>query len=763
MESSLKTFFALGVFLVAVISGVFLLLAFYEEGSRSSMSRWVRVVAKPWNFTAAQIGGFGWFQLALVSALSLFLEMLMIRWVSSEISVLAYFKNVVLISSFLGFGLGYYFCRRTINLLALVFPLCLLVFLLRLPWTALRVAIGQVPYFIALTSDFELLGGPRLSLGLFASLSAIVLLAFLFALVSFIFIPLGQIVGSSIESAPDGILAYTVNVIASLAGIILYTVLCFWYQPPAVWFALSGVMLAVLLRRVRVLAWTSVAAFLICIGLVSIGPRPPVRELWSPYQKILLTPLPADHPIEYQLKTNGEWYQKIINLSPGFVAAHPELFREVPVAANAYNLPYRFYPNPASVLVLGAGTGNDVAAAVRNGAGRVVAVEIDPLILDLGRKLHFEHPYDSPRVHVVLDDARSYIQNSHDQFDLIIFSLLDSHTDASYYSNIRTDNYVYTLEAFQSAKRLLKPDGVFIVKFWVTTPWIAGRLYRLVSTVFDQTPVDMNALRSDYNTPGRFFIAGSTERIQRVMNDPTLPSYLSPNEKMEESKVQITTDDWPYFYQRERGIPLSLKLLCIALVGFCWLALKRTGVDLSALPWHFFFLGAGFMLLEAQIVSKMALLFGTTWLVNSIVVGGLLLLIAGANLLVRSIPGVPYGIAYAGILVSLGVAYFVPLDNFFLPNIWTKALVATVVLCLPVFFAGIVFIRSFEAAKFAGKALGANLFGALIGGLLESMSLWTGIRSLVLLAAILYGASYLCLVLEKGTAVAKAAAGVSSA
>jgi hypothetical protein len=191
----LQASLAFGVFLTVVMSGVFLLLALYEQGSPSRLSHWVRVVARPWNFTPAQAGGFGWVQLALASMLSLFLEMLMIRWVSSEIPVFAYFKNVVLISSFLGFGLGYYFCRRSINLLALVFPLCLLVTLLRLPWPALQSAIQQVPYFIALTPDFHLLGGPDVSKGLFASLIAIVLLAFLFALVSFIFVPLGQIVG----------------------------------------------------------------------------------------------------------------------------------------------------------------------------------------------------------------------------------------------------------------------------------------------------------------------------------------------------------------------------------------------------------------------------------------------------------------------------------------------------------------------------------------------------------------------------------------
>src|SRR5207248_3922945 len=175
------------------------------------------------------------------------------------------------------------------------------------------------------------------------------------------------------------------------------------------------------------------------------------------YQKITITPVrESNQIISYELNTNDDWHQQIFDLSPKFVEQHPRLFKDVSVEWNAYNLPYHFYPSPPSVLVLGAGTGNDVAAAVRNGAGHVVAVEIDPLILRLGRELHFEHPYDSPRVETVLDDARSYIQNSQQQFDMIVFSLLDSHTNVGYYSNIRTDNYVYTLEALQSAKRLLK-------------------------------------------------------------------------------------------------------------------------------------------------------------------------------------------------------------------------------------------------------------------------------------------------------------------
>ncbi len=746
MFSTLQQALAFGFLLVVAMSGVFLLAAFYRQGEPTRLARWEHLIARHWEFTPEVIGGFSWSQLALVSLLSLFMEMLMIRWVAAEVSAFAYFKNVVLIACFLGFGLGCYLSRKSINLLAFVFPVCLLVALIKLPWHALRQVIVEIPYFIAPTSQVYLWGMPAVHVGITASLSAIVLIVFLFALIAFVFVPLGQIVGWSLEHSSNGILAYTVNVLASLAGILLYTLLCFLYQPPPVWFAFSGVVAAILLWKVPRLRWTSAAAFLFCVGFAAFGPAKPSRVLWSPYQKITLSPSPDEqHPITYDLSTNDSWYQKIIDLSPAFTAAHPELFRTVPVEWNAYNIPYHFYPKPPSVLVLGAGTGNDVAAAVRNGAERVVAVEIDPLILQVGRDLHFEKPYQSPRVHAVVDDARSYIQNSHEKFDVIVFSLLDSHTTGSYYSNIRIDNYVYTLESLQAARRLLNPDGIFIVKFWVSSPWIAGRLYTLVKTVFDQSPVDVSAVSSFYTTAGRFFIAGSPERIRQAMTDPALQSYLLNNPAVENSDVRITTDDWPYLYQRDRGIPLSFGLLSVILVLFCWQLLRRTGMPLASLRWHFFFLGAGFMLLEAQIVSKMALLFGTTWLVNSVVVGGLLLLIVAANILVQKFPGFPYVAAYAGIFISLAIAYLIPLDKFFFPSIWLKAISATTVLCLPVFFAGIIFIHSFAEAHFSGEALGSNLFGALVGGLLESMSYWTGIRSLLVLAAILYCASWLTL------------------
>src|SRR5437667_8062301 len=199
----------------------------------------------------------------------------------------------------------------------------------------------------------------------------------------------------------------------------------------------------------------------------------------------------------------------------------------MPVEWNAYNLPYHFYSQPPSVLVLGSGMGNDVAAALRNGAGRVTAVEIDPLILQLGERLHFEKPYSSPRVQEVRDDARSYVQNSNDRFDLIVFSLLDSHTTSSHFTNIRIDNYVYTLEAIQATKRLLRPDGIFIVKFQVMTPWIAGRLDGVLRSVFGRVPVQLEIQPNSLTNWGRFFITGSESRVAQALAEPRLAAFVA--------------------------------------------------------------------------------------------------------------------------------------------------------------------------------------------------------------------------------------------
>ena len=498
-----------GVVVLGIVANAYLVGLFHpvSPGTGGICRRWSR----KWELSPQDLGAFSWWRLALWSLLSLFFELLMIRWISSEIRVFAYFKNFVLIACFLGFGLGCYLCRRRVNLLLIVVPLLTFTLIIKLPWDSLRVFISAIPAYVGASSQVHVWGVPsEFSFPLLAAALAVIVP--FFGLICFIFIPFGQLVGWYLENNGTGITAYSVNVIASLAGIILYTLLCFLYQPPITWFLVAGLILTGLLWRVPTLRWGVAIAFVLCLGLLSINPGKDRSTYWSPYQKLTLIRREiSGEPVGYELSTNDSWYQQILDLSPEFVKAHPELFESVPVEWNAYNIPYHFFPQPPSVLVLGSGMGNDVAAAVRNGARHVTAVEIDPLILALGRKLHPENPYGSPLVRTAQDDARSYLQNSSDRFDLIVFSLLDSHTTSSHFSNIRIDNYVYTLEALQAAKKLLKADGIFIIKFQVDTPWIAGRLYGLLQSVFGHAPCSLRLILRTSRTP----LAGDSSSAAR--------------------------------------------------------------------------------------------------------------------------------------------------------------------------------------------------------------------------------------------------------
>ena len=75
------------------------LFDFYRINTRNKATETKRRWAETWEFSPQELGGFTRGKLALVSVLGLFLELLMIRWVSSEIQIFAYFKNFVLINS----------------------------------------------------------------------------------------------------------------------------------------------------------------------------------------------------------------------------------------------------------------------------------------------------------------------------------------------------------------------------------------------------------------------------------------------------------------------------------------------------------------------------------------------------------------------------------------------------------------------------------------------------------------------------------------
>lgn len=212
--------------------------------------------------------------------------------------------------------------------------------------------------------------------------------------------------------------------------------------------------------------------------------------------------------------------------------------------------------------------------------------------------------------------------------------------------------------------------------------------------------------------------------------------------------AKVATDDWPYIYLATPSIPALYYLLA----GLIFLILVRSYRQWGASGlvarwgrshWHFFFLGAAFLLLEVQNISKASVALGNTWQVNAVIVSGVLAMTLLANLLAHRFPTIPLGVVYAALVGTCLALYFVDLAQFaFLPYA-TKALVVGGLTALPVLFSGIVFIRSFAVAVGKDEALGANLIGALVGALLQSVTFVIGIKALLLIVAGFYCLSLL--------------------
>jgi hypothetical protein len=210
--------------------------------------------------------------------------------------------------------------------------------------------------------------------------------------------------------------------------------------------------------------------------------------------------------------------------------------------------------------------------------------------------------------------------------------------------------------------------------------------------------------------------------------------------------VHPATDDWPFLYLNPQGRPVAY-VVVLGLIVAASLVLIRSSFRRrdSAFDWHMFFLGAAFMLVEMKSLAELSLLFGSTWLVNSAVIAGVLLMILAANGVVSYSPGTGPAWRYGWLAASLLLSYALGVGWL---NAWSflgRAVVGALLASLPILFAGMVFATSFRRGRDASGALAANMFGALVGGVLEYVSLAFGIGSLTVLALGLYGLSWLTL------------------
>ncbi len=703
--------------------------------------------------------------LFLTSLLILFLELACIRWFAAQVLFLTFFANTVLIACFLGVSAGCLAARARTDWLA------------RTPaFLCVALAAGQLVRRVVATRwlmvaveprapEAVFFGGemgPRDAAAVFVGVEWVA--AAFFLLLALTFYGLGQSLGRGFQRSPRRLVSYVVNLAGSLAGVALFAA-CSWLElSPLWWFAFAAAILVALLRQTaplgRATQW-GLLALAVVLASVDLGPdrgSAAAQRFWSPYYRIDYRP-----PPDGSIAANLILHQAMIPRAAPF---------------SGYAIPHLLNrdsgrPPFADVLVIGAGSGNDVSRALEWGARHVDAVEIDPVILRIGREHHPDAPYADPRVTVHVDDGRDFLRSTDRRYDLVVYALVDSLVLHSGMSNIRLESHLFTREALADVQRHLKPGGVFVTYNYFRQGWVALRLADTLRDVFGAAPIVLtlpgrDAIRSE--EPFWAFtvlVAGQTDALAHAF--ATHPSYALPTGVAATTAspdgfrgpgagdriapVEIVppatplapaTDDWPFLYLKRPMLP-PLTLRGVALMALVALALlapsvRGLGGD-GRTNAVLFLLGAGFMLTETRAVVGMALLFGSTWTVNAIVLAGVLVAALASTVLALRARLAAISWWGPGLVAALvvGVVAAPSVLLGFPPAL--RGLLACLLFVGPLFFAGVVFAVCFARAAEPERGLGANIAGAIAGGFLENLSMLVGFRGVGVLALALYGAA----------------------
>ena len=662
------------------------------------------------------------FRLVLTSFLVLFLELTLIRWLSAYVLYLGYFTNFILLGALLGIGTGSLLANRSQRLIQRLPPL--LFFLVVLALVSRTQLDPDLEGHIYFTSTQYALRLP-----------AWVILPLIFVIVSACFVMPGQELGALFNEF-EPLRAYSLNILGSLAGISCFTLLSFASAQSWVWFLAVAILIVPLLTRGRSrgrnLLLLSGTVLVVAVSDLSFA------NLWSPYSRLNLIErretsarrvrVPREEPqaATYILLANGIWHQE---------------FYPIESSRPFYSLPYEVLGEanpPGSILVVGSGGGNDVAEALAFGAQRVDAVEIDGRIAELGFRYHPERPYQSPRVELHLEDGRAFLNTSDQRYDMIVFALPDSLVLASSMSNLRLESFLFTREAFLSVKDHLKPDGLFVLYNYYRSEWLVDKIALMLWEGFGERP-----LYHTYPDPefqqlvfATFFAGPGTRNLDPGRHELDLREIRA---------VSPSTDDWPFLYMQKPSLPIQYTgaLGLILLLSTLYVGRFSSGRELLREGKPYFFMGAAFMLLEARSIVQFFLLFGSTWLVNSLVFFAILLAVLLANWVVARFRIARLEILYGLLFGALALNFALPPERLLLSNLILRYLTSSALLFSPIFLANLIYGSLFRATRQANIAFGANLLGTMVGGSLEYLALLLGYRNLVALAGLLYAVVFL--------------------
>jgi hypothetical protein len=393
-----------------------------------------------------------------------------------------------------------------------------------------------------------------------------------------------------------------------------------------------------------------------------------------------------------------------------------------------YGFPYQRSPgNPLNnVLIIGAGSGSDVAIALSKGAKHIDAVDIDPRIMEIGAEKNPDHPYQDPRVTRHVNDGRAFLETTDSKYDLILFALPDSLALVTGASQIRLESFLFTEQALTAARDHLTDDGVFSMYNYYREDWLIDRLAGTAQAAFGHTPC------VDLPGGGQAVVTAALNEANQSCGTAYVPAGTTV--------IAPATDDRPFLYFEGGAIPGIYLWTLFGVLLISLISVRVLGGPLRAMrPYaDLFFMGAAFLLLETKNIATFALLFGTTWVVNAMVFAGVLVIVLAAVETTRRFRTPPLPIVFAGIAISLAVCYFVQPEWLLTLPFLPRLLVAIVLAFVPIYLANVAFSKRFGASDDSKSAFGLNLLGAMLGGCLEYLALLTGYRNLLLLVAALY-------------------------
>jgi predicted membrane-bound spermidine synthase len=667
----------------------------------------------------------------LASFLVLFLEVALIRWMPAYIRLLAYFSNFILLASFLGIGVGCLLAPSRRRLFAW-FPL-------------LQAAVIAAVYFLRLEVAVPTAGSIYFSSGTAEQVVLVestLLLPLLFVIVAALFVTLAQRMGREMAALPP-LRGYTLNLLGSLAGVVAFGVMSWLELAPTWWFALAFVVSLPLLTSASAetsgaaaatptgpaprpaAALTAVNLLLLAVSLVLVH-QLARSAIWSPYYKITVGRQGADTVVE----VNNIFHQSMAPVE------QKEYF---------YQWPYMAFGDTfEDVLILGAGSGTDVAAALKHGAKRVDAVEIDPVILRLGRAQHPDRPYQDPRVTVVNDDARHFLRTTNRKYDLVVFALIDSLTMQSSFSGVRLESYMFTEESFRAVRDRLEPDGLLVVYNYFRERWLVDRLANTAAAAFGQEPrVHVHEARAYLGVlmagPRLATLDPNVHVPERVTafgqsHEPS-PARLHQRD----AGVEPASDDWPFLYLHTRHVPGHyIGALLLILVVSTVVVLASIRGQGGTWSWQFFLLGAGFMMLETRSITQFALLWGSTWVVASLAIASVLAMALAANYVVARVEVTRPWLVGGVLLALLAVNYLIPVGRLGFESRAVESIFYAILMFSPIICAGLLFGSAIKRSTSLARDYGTNLLGAMVGGVSEYLSLLTGFRWLLVAIALCY-------------------------